>query len=380
MVALCDADCVPQPGWLAAMVAAQATTHGLVAGLTLAADGRGAVGRFHDELGTLNPRVLPDGRQVVVRGSGRGRRRRGRWGEGGGAPRASAHAVTRHAAPRLTLPRPQHTPLVSILYGCTCNLSLALPPGASAMRFDPAFPAAAYEDVDLCMRARRAGVGLAYETAAVVAHDFGASSAGVFSQFRRYGAHEATARGVGVGRQWGERPAASGAWPAPQSAFHAAHPASRHPSAAVRQAPGLHVAAALVVGRGAAKQRPGGRGRRVSPAARSWPAPRRVRCRAGRRPCLRPAQLHNALFTLCFLSPPFRLCTRATAPVLELERARLLWTKISDSHFHGPPPRRFCLGTVAGKATTGAAAACRADRRLRSLPIPGFRWQALPVA
>ena len=101
-----------------------------------------------------------------------------------------------------------------MLYACTCNLSLALtphPPGKKApppappspsshptptfggLAFDPSFRAAAYEDIDLCLRAVSPphNLPLTFAPGAEVEHAFATGPLGVASQFRRYGRHEA---------------------------------------------------------------------------------------------------------------------------------------------------------------------------------------------
>jgi hypothetical protein len=108
-----------------------------------------------------------------------------------------------------------------MLYACTCNLSLALtprPPGRAgdgggggadgattvkgngesaspspsygSLAFDPSFRAAAYEDIDLCLRAVGPphNLPLTFAPAAEAEHAF--QTFGVVSQFRRYGQHE----------------------------------------------------------------------------------------------------------------------------------------------------------------------------------------------
>lgn len=103
-----------------------------------------------------------------------------------------------------------------MLYACTCNLSLALtpgrggggsgggssgsspargdcpPPSFGTLAFDPAFRAAAYEDIDLCLRAVKPpyNLPLTFAPAAVAEHTYNTCAFGVASQFRRYGMHE----------------------------------------------------------------------------------------------------------------------------------------------------------------------------------------------
>lgn len=128
-----DDDCKPAADWVGAMVAAQAAKPGLVGGCTMATRPGTPVGLFHDVFGTLNGRASPDG---------------------------------------------------GLLYACTCNLSASLASlrraagcgaccstGSSAgnfdvdrasrlLVFDESFRTAAFEDVEFCVRARKAGVAL----------------------------------------------------------------------------------------------------------------------------------------------------------------------------------------------------------------------------
>ena len=88
----------------------------------------------------------------------------------------------------------------NIVYGTTCNMSLALasmhrlqqPAGAL---FDAAFPGASYEDVELCVRNAAHGCALSFAPAAVVRHDFAPRGAddpeeALFKRFARYGGSE----------------------------------------------------------------------------------------------------------------------------------------------------------------------------------------------
>ncbi|KAK9845930.1 hypothetical protein WJX81_006218 [Elliptochloris bilobata] len=77
----------------------------------------------------------------------------------------------------------------SLLYGCTCNLSIT-PASISRLEFDSGFPDAAFEDVEFCVRARKMGVSLTYCESAVVRHHYENGVGGLFRQFRRYGSFE----------------------------------------------------------------------------------------------------------------------------------------------------------------------------------------------
>lgn len=77
----------------------------------------------------------------------------------------------------------------SLLYGCTCNLSVSL--AVVDLTFDASFPAAAFEDVEFCVRARKRGVSLVYTPMAVMMHNYDEGMWGLFCQFRRYGLFEA---------------------------------------------------------------------------------------------------------------------------------------------------------------------------------------------
>ena len=82
----------------------------------------------------------------------------------------------------------------SLLYGCTCNLSVNV--AAADIAFDASFPAAAFEDVEFCVRARKRGISLTYAGDAVVSHDYTGGLWGLFRQFQRYGMYEAQVRVV----------------------------------------------------------------------------------------------------------------------------------------------------------------------------------------
>lgn len=143
VIALSDADCRPQPGWLEALVAAfvaDPQAH-LLSGTTQSRDRRW-LGRYHDRNGTLNGRRLTEGS--------------------------------------------------NLLYGPTCNLA-GCRAVFEALRFDEAFPSAAAEDIEFCYRANRLGYRIAHCAGAVVEHDFGYDRlpphrawARFYRQFRRY--------------------------------------------------------------------------------------------------------------------------------------------------------------------------------------------------
>ena len=119
------------------MEQAQQQTPGIVCGKTLADARNTAVGLYHEVFGTLNGRMLEDG---------------------------------------------------SVLYGCTCNLSISL--AGVDLLFDTSFPAACFEDVEFCIRAKKKGIPLTYHPLAVVHHHFEPKWAALFLQFKRYGRFE----------------------------------------------------------------------------------------------------------------------------------------------------------------------------------------------
>lgn len=66
----------------------------------------------------------------------------------------------------------------TLLYGCTCNLSIdAREVGLS---FDEDFRDAAFEDVDFCVRARKNGIALRFSSTATVRHHYTSSVTGLF--------------------------------------------------------------------------------------------------------------------------------------------------------------------------------------------------------
>lgn len=116
-----DHDCVCEPGWAGALVAALAAGHAGASGVTRAL-GRTLLDRYQDFAGAMN----------------------GRW------------ALPSHGA---------------LLYGPSCNLAVRAE-ALAAVRFDEGFPSAAGEDLDFCHRLRRLGT-IAFVPGAVVRHDFG---------------------------------------------------------------------------------------------------------------------------------------------------------------------------------------------------------------
>jgi hypothetical protein len=140
-VVFTDHDCVCQPGWAAALLAALELGHVAASGVTCAL-GRTLLDRYQDFSGALN----------------------GRW-----------------ALPGRT----------ELIYGPSCNLAVRAEALAS-VRFDERFPGAAGEDFDFCHRLRRLGT-IGFAPAAVVRHDFGYPGAlrglgRLLGQVRRYGA------------------------------------------------------------------------------------------------------------------------------------------------------------------------------------------------
>eukprot|EP01083_Nonionella_stella_P072737 196257_1 len=133
-----DSDCIANAEWIENMVIAQEKERGgIFGGITVALRDEW-VGSYHDVSGTLNGRRLDDN---------------------------------------------------SLLYACTCNMSLKLDLTQNLM-FDETFPNAAYEDVDFCLRARELGITLKSLPNAVMMHDYDVSMGGLFREFKRYGRSE----------------------------------------------------------------------------------------------------------------------------------------------------------------------------------------------
>jgi len=137
VICFLDADCQPSSDWVAMMERAQQETPGIVCGKTLADSSATAVGLYHEVFGTLNGRMLEDG---------------------------------------------------SVLYGCTCNLSISV--AGVDLLFDSSFPAASFEDVEFCIRAKKNRIRMTYYPPAVVRHHFEPGWTSLFSQFQRYGRFE----------------------------------------------------------------------------------------------------------------------------------------------------------------------------------------------
>lgn len=125
---------------------------GLVVGRAMSSKALDSVGVYHDLFGTLNCRKLEDG---------------------------------------------------TLLYGTSCNMSLPLHlflstrdqkahPPKELICFDESFPAAAFEDVMICLQARALGLPLVEDASneSSVLHDYDYSSYGLFRQYMRYGKHE----------------------------------------------------------------------------------------------------------------------------------------------------------------------------------------------
>lgn len=140
-----DHDCVCDPGWAGALVAALAAAGPVAASGVTRSLGRTWLDRYQDFAGALN----------------------GRW------------ALPGHDA---------------LIYGPSCNLAVHAD-ALSRVRFDERFPTAAGEDYDFCHRLRRFGT-IAFVPSAVVRHDFGYSGTlrglpRLLRQARRYGAADA---------------------------------------------------------------------------------------------------------------------------------------------------------------------------------------------
>ena len=67
-----------------------------------------------------------------------------------------------------------------MLYGCTCNLSIAV--DLVPLAFDESFRSASFEDVDFCVCARKRGIPVTYNKDAIVRHNY---DTGIMGLFRR---------------------------------------------------------------------------------------------------------------------------------------------------------------------------------------------------
>ena len=66
----------------------------------------------------------------------------------------------------------------SLLYGCTCNLSIAV--DLVPLSFDESFRSASFEDVDFCVCACKRGIPMTYNKDAVVRHHYDPGIMGLF--------------------------------------------------------------------------------------------------------------------------------------------------------------------------------------------------------
>ncbi len=135
VVLFLDADCQPAADWVAAMLAAQAAAPGLVGGCTVASRPGTPVGMFHDAFGTLNGRRAPDGSLLYAPScnlSANLASLRSAAARGGACARETSSAG-----------------------GSRCSSGSA---PAELLLFDESFRTAAFEDVEFCVRARKAGV------------------------------------------------------------------------------------------------------------------------------------------------------------------------------------------------------------------------------
>jgi len=132
-IAFTDSDCKVDKAWLWRHAERQLRYPGVWCGQTAALQ-PGTVGRYHDLMGTLNGRRLSEG----------------------------------------------------LLYGATCNMSCHKSI-LSHHLFDERFPAAAFEDVEFCVRLIKHGVTPLYDEHALVRHDFETTVGAFAKQFFRYG-------------------------------------------------------------------------------------------------------------------------------------------------------------------------------------------------
>ena len=135
-VCFTDADCLPEKTWVENTLKhfEQHPLDDIIGGITRSFNGKNYVELFHDAFGTLNGRLLPDG---------------------------------------------------TLLYAASCNMGVRL--NTVAVEFNPVFSEAAFEDIDFCINARKAGAILKSDESVRVVHDYDASMEGLIKQFTRYG-------------------------------------------------------------------------------------------------------------------------------------------------------------------------------------------------
>ena len=136
-IAFTDADCVPSHDWPFVMETLQKKKPGAYAGITKSADSASVVGRYHDAVGTLSPRVL-----------------------------CKAQDKT--------------------LYAPTANLCVSVTLLKQTL-FDERFPTSAFEDCDFCIRLRR---NIVVARNAIVMHQYDMSLTGLLKQYHKYGQSE----------------------------------------------------------------------------------------------------------------------------------------------------------------------------------------------
>jgi hypothetical protein len=196
---------MPQPSWLGVMERAQRRRPGIVTGRTMSSEARTPVGLYHNVCGTLNGRSLADGSMLYgctcnlsvdlgrveldfdmtfteVRPPG--------WSSGVqlrclqmcarmrgchtqlGVDTSQAHAGT--TARGLAL---KHAWLLPC---CSTRPGLYTSEWPVLTGNDVASTQAAFEDVEFCVRARKAGVPVTYDPDAIVRHHYDCTWLGLF--------------------------------------------------------------------------------------------------------------------------------------------------------------------------------------------------------
>lgn len=209
IVLFMDADCQGSPAWVREMVALHASRDPCIIGGITKAIGTDWISRFHDQMGTLNPRILSMNKELVQAqdkhtkkhsnaGSGhdpegRSNQKTKAEAETEAANQLQNEAAGPHQAMRDQAPQGHATTdnLQKALYVPTCNMSVHVDALRLLEGFNESFPRAAFEDVEMCVRARKEKVPVLvapFSRCPPMHHAFDATVPGFCSQFLRYGA------------------------------------------------------------------------------------------------------------------------------------------------------------------------------------------------